>query len=103
MDVYEEMRRKLMLSMLKAQLALREIERVALTDEIERPDTSPERKADAIARRDATIIEWGEIMSELESSGDVSAVEIGTACRGSPARYAHADSTMVVQRWAHEI
>ena len=61
--------------MLKAQLALRELERLALTKEIESPLTTPERKTEAIARRDASLIEWAEIMNELGDSWGVSELD----------------------------
>jgi hypothetical protein len=51
---------------LEAQLVLREIERVGRNRVIDSPQTTPERKAAAIARRDAALIEWGEIITELE-------------------------------------
>ena len=61
--------------MLKAQLALREMERLALADEIESPLTTPERKREAIARPDASLIEWAEIMNELGDSWGVSELD----------------------------
>jgi hypothetical protein len=61
--------------MLKAHLALHEIERTALSAEINDSNTTPERRAEAIARRDAALVEWGEIMSELDSSYDISAMD----------------------------
>ena len=61
----EEIIRRLQISTLKAQLVLREIERVALNAEIDSPHTSPERRMEATARRDISLIEWGEIMTEL--------------------------------------
>ena len=71
----EELERRLRLSMLKAQLALREMERTALTIEIDSPLTTPERKAQAIARRDASLIEWAEIMNEVGDSWGVSELD----------------------------
>ena len=61
MNDLEELERRLRLSMLKAQLALREMERTALTIEIDSPLTTPERKAQAIARRDAVHSSAGGI------------------------------------------
>ena len=51
---------------LEAQLVVREIERVGLNAQIDSPETTQKRRAEAIARRDASLIEWGEIMTELE-------------------------------------
>jgi hypothetical protein len=51
---------------LEAQLVLYEIARVGFNAEIDSPETTPERRAQAIARRDASLVEWGEIMTELE-------------------------------------
>jgi hypothetical protein len=75
MNELEELERRLRLSMLKARLALRELERLALTKEIESPLTIPERKTEAIARRDASLIEWAETMNELEAEWGVSELE----------------------------
>ena len=58
--------RLLRLDNLEAQVVLREIERVGLNAQIDSPETTRERRAKAIARRDASLIEWGEIMTELE-------------------------------------
>jgi hypothetical protein len=71
----EEICRRLQLTNLKAQLALREIEHVGLNFEIDSLQTSPERKAEATARRDAALIEWGEIFTELEDLRNSSAIE----------------------------
>jgi hypothetical protein len=66
MTEMERMRRLLRLDNLEALLVLREIERVGLNFEIDSPETTPERKANAIARRDEGLIEWGETLTELE-------------------------------------
>jgi hypothetical protein len=55
-----------LLSNLEARLQVSEIERVALDFELRSPQITPERKADAIACRDAVLIEWGETMTKLE-------------------------------------
>ena len=34
--------------------------------QIDSPETTPERKMEAIARRDKVLIEWGETLTELE-------------------------------------
>lgn len=60
------MRRLLRLDNLEALLVLREIERVGLNFEIDSQKITPERKAEAIARRDEVLIEWGETLTELE-------------------------------------
>jgi hypothetical protein len=55
-----------LLSNLEARLQVSEIERVALNFELRSRQITPERKAEATARRDAVLIEWGEIMTKLE-------------------------------------
>lgn len=57
---------------LEARLQVSEIERVSLNFEIGSPQVTPERKAEAIARRDAVLIEWGEIMTKLEELRQIS-------------------------------
>ena len=51
---------------LEAQLVLYEIARVGFNAEIDSPETPPERRAEAIELRDASLIEWGESITELE-------------------------------------
>jgi hypothetical protein len=57
---------------LEARLQVSEIERVALNFEIGSPQITLERKAEAIARRDVVLIEWGEIMTRLEELRQIS-------------------------------
>jgi hypothetical protein len=66
MDQVSEILLRLTISERQAQLALREIERVALTREIDDPLTSPDRRPEAMLRRDRSLVEWGEIMTELQ-------------------------------------
>ena len=61
-----------LLSSLEARLVVAEMERVGLEFELRSPQITPERKADAIARRDAVLIEWGGIMTILEDLRQVS-------------------------------
>jgi hypothetical protein len=51
--------------LLEARLVVCEMERTLLIFEIDSPETTPERRAEAIARRDAVIVHWGELMTEL--------------------------------------
>jgi hypothetical protein len=55
-----------LLANLEARLVVSEIERVGLNFELGSQQITPERRADAIARRDAVLIEWGETMTKLE-------------------------------------
>lgn len=57
--------RRLYIGKLKALLGVGEIERVALNFELGSPKITAQRKAEAIARRDAVMVEWGERMTEL--------------------------------------
>ncbi|MGO9619728.1 MAG: hypothetical protein ACLPH3_23980 [Terracidiphilus sp.] len=66
MDEIRERQRLMLIDNLEAQLVVRELERVGLNFEIDSPQIVPERKAEAIARRDVVLVEWGEIMTELE-------------------------------------
>ena len=59
-------RRILRIDNLEALLVLYEIARVGFNAEIDSPQTTPERKAEAIARRDNVLIEWGETITELD-------------------------------------
>ena len=66
MDEFDQIRSLLHIDNLKALLVLSEIERVGLNFEINSPQITPERKAEAIARRDAVMIEWARRMTELQ-------------------------------------
>jgi hypothetical protein len=55
-----------LVSNLEARLQVFEIERIALNFELGSSQITPERKAEAIARRDAVLIEWGETLTKLE-------------------------------------
>jgi hypothetical protein len=57
---------RLRLSNLEAQLELRGIERAGLSREIESLQTSPGRRAEALARRDVVLAEWLDILAKLE-------------------------------------
>jgi hypothetical protein len=65
-DEIDRICRLLWLDNLKAQLMLREIERLGLNAQIDSPDTTPKRRAEAIARRDASLVEWAKLFTELE-------------------------------------
>ena len=66
MDQISEILLNLTITEREAQLALREIERNALNREIENPRTDPERRSEALLRRNRSLAEWGAIMTELE-------------------------------------
>ena len=51
---------------LEAQLVLREIERAVLNAQIDNPKFDPDEKDRAVLRRHRLIVEWGEIMTELQ-------------------------------------
>jgi hypothetical protein len=74
MDEIKKIRRLLRIDNLEALLILCEIEHAGLNFEIDSPQAAPQRRAEAIAQRDAVIIKWGRIMTELEelrNSSDV--------------------------------
>lgn len=58
----------LIIQNLAAILAVQEIELAGLNFAIDSQLSSPEEKAEAIARRDAVIVEWGKTMTELEDA-----------------------------------
>ncbi len=68
--------RRLRINKLKAELGVGEIERVALNFELGSPQITPRRKAEAIARRDAVMVEWGERMTELQELENRSSLEV---------------------------
>ena len=51
--------------LLEARLAVCEMERTLLISQIDSPETTPGRRAEAIARRDAVTVNWGKLMTEL--------------------------------------
>ena len=57
---------KLKITELEAQLVLREIERAGLNAQIDDPNFDLDEKDRAILRRERVIVEWGEIMTELQ-------------------------------------
>ncbi len=75
MDEIADIRRRLRFTMLRAQIALREIERIGLTAEIDNPLTAKRRKIEATTRRAEALVEWGEIMTELAACGDIPPVD----------------------------
>jgi hypothetical protein len=66
MDQIGEIILRLKITELEAQLALREIMRVGLNQQIDDPETEGGERYLAALRRDRTIIEWGELMTELQ-------------------------------------
>lgn len=66
MEEIDQLRHYLRLDNLRAMLVLSEIERVGLNFEIDSSQTTPERKAEATARRDAVMIEWARRITELQ-------------------------------------
>jgi hypothetical protein len=65
MDQLSEIILRLRISEREAQLLAREIERTGLKREIEDPATLPDRVQEATLRRERSLVEHGEIMSEL--------------------------------------
>ena len=57
---------RILIDILEARLAASEIERVGWTRVINSPGTTLEERAAAIAQRDAALVEWGSILTELE-------------------------------------
>jgi hypothetical protein len=64
---------RLRVSNLEAQLEMRGIERAGLSREIESLQTSPERRAEALARREVVLTEWVAILAKLEDLRDKAA------------------------------
>jgi len=82
MDQLGEIILRLKISELEAQAALRELERDAWNKVIDDPNTSEDGRYRATVRRDRTIIEWGEIIVELEESRERYAREFALDPRG---------------------
>ena len=66
MDDLEDILHRMRVSNLEARLELREIEAAAYTREIASPLTYATRRAEAIERRDAVLIELSRIRAELD-------------------------------------
>lgn len=66
MDEIGEIILRLKITELEAQLAVREIERETLNRLIADPDADPAQRVKAELRRDRSLVEWGEIMTELQ-------------------------------------
>ncbi|HLY40504.1 MAG TPA: hypothetical protein VKR52_04780 [Terracidiphilus sp.] len=73
MDQISEIILRLKISELEAQAVLRELERDAWNKVIDDPNTNEDDRSRASIRRDRTIIEWGEIMTELQELRDLQA------------------------------
>ncbi len=71
MEAIGEIILRLKISELEAQLALREIERVGLNWVIDDSKTDPDEKYRLELRRERVLIEWGEIMSELQELREI--------------------------------
>lgn len=65
MDALDDITYRMRVCKLESALALREIEQAALTREIGSPSTIPARKVEAIERRDESLTEWSQILTEL--------------------------------------
>ena len=69
MNELETKLRELYLHHLEAMLRLCELRRIGLNAEIDSPDTTPKRRAEATRQRDQTLVEWATIMTELDDQG----------------------------------
>jgi hypothetical protein len=58
--------RRLLIGAKEARLVACQIALLGLNFEIDSPQTKPMRKAEAIRRRDIVLVQWGEIMTELD-------------------------------------
>ncbi len=67
-DLDEALRRYLADS-LEARLVLCEFRRTGLDSVLDSPFITPKARAEAMAERDAVLIEWGEVMTELAELG----------------------------------
>jgi hypothetical protein len=67
MDQMDDIRYRMRVANLEARRELHEIERAALTREIDSPLTSALGRKTAIERRDAVLSKWAEIVQELQN------------------------------------
>jgi hypothetical protein len=81
MDQIGEIILRLKVSELQAHLVLLEIERVALNRKIDDPKTEVDVRYLVTIRRDRTIIEWGELMMELQGMRERHARELELSTR----------------------
>ncbi len=63
--VYSQIFRTLLINAKEERLVVCEIALSALNFEIDSPQITPMRKAEAIHQRDTVLVQWGEIMTEL--------------------------------------
>lgn len=73
MDEIGEIILRLKIIQLEARAALCEMERVTWSTKTDDPNTDDDERYLASIRRDRTIIEWGEIMTELQELRDIQA------------------------------
>lgn len=66
MEEIDRLHLALLVENLEAHLVALEIERAGLSFEIDSPQTTAERKTEAMERRDEALTEWGKIMTELQ-------------------------------------
>jgi hypothetical protein len=76
MDEIEEIILRLKIIQLQAQAALCEMERITWNAKIDDRNTDEDERYIASIRRDRSIVEWGEIMTELQESRDRQAREL---------------------------
>jgi hypothetical protein len=67
MDQIDDIRFRMRVANLEARRELHEIERAALTREIDSPLTSAPARKTAMERRDVLLSEWAEIVQELQN------------------------------------
>jgi hypothetical protein len=83
MDEIGEIILRLRINELEAHLVLREIERAALNREIGDPKADDDERYRKTIRRDRTVIEWGEVMTELQDLRDRYGRELGLMPRAT--------------------
>jgi len=83
MDAIGEIILRLKISELEAHLALREIERVGLNWVIDDPKTDPDEKYRLELRRERVLVEWGEIMIELQELREIQKTALEIVPRGA--------------------
>jgi hypothetical protein len=67
MDPMDDIRYRMRIANLEARRELHEIERAALTREIDSPLTGTPARKSAMERRDVLLSEWAEIVDELQT------------------------------------
>jgi hypothetical protein len=66
-DDLEQAQMRVLLDYLEARLIACEVWRARLNFMLDSPTVTPDERARALQQRDAALVEWGEVFTELEA------------------------------------